>query len=684
MLELAASLLSFAHSIFGPGICPGDWVWATSTAGALIALLPTLGAVTIALVRKFTGNLYNAATITTFAVIGGVMAMLLPWLLSNGVGAVYQRVFAGEAVPLSKAELATFDASHCWVEGTQAAYLGGRANAYEVLFHPYESTPMYLLRVLMLLIVPGLCLLFVLMQGRLALRRGPKWPGRLLWGPFAGFVLLTLPIEANTAAHLWAGFLPIAVLGLIPVLVIGPPSWATIERRYQRPEPARPEPPAPQHPEPVRPRQADSARVAGPPQATRVDAAAALQNAKPGQNPSQATRVDSAAALQNHKPNQGPPQNQTPLLSGQQAPLLSGQHLPPPYQPPPPLPPYQPPAGASQSYQSSATVGPRPSHPPTLRGEPEGALAADPGPLPFTPRGAATPPQIRPSGSRFRKVRALGRGGFGTVWLAVDTQLDRTVAVKMAHAPDAETEERMLREARALAAVHHPNCVRVYDIVSEPEGLGLVMEYIEGQPLADRVTTGGPVDDVAAARLWITMAGALAAAHAKGVLHRDVKPSNIILDPDGNAHLIDFGIARSKGDSTLTATGMMVGTPDFLASETAAGANATPASDAWQLAATVSYALTGQPPRGSRENAMAALMAAAKAEPLSEVPKQSAHLRLLNAALDNDPRRRPTLQAVARELSDWLSREGHTETGPVTQIVRREDIEGADRTRPIR
>ncbi|GAA4414880.1 hypothetical protein GCM10023148_10820 [Actinokineospora soli] len=322
--------------------------------------------------------------------------------------------------------------------------------------------------------------------------------------------------------------------------------------------------------------------------------------------------------------------------------------------------------------------------PPPLDGEPEGLLAADPGPLPFTPRGAAAPPPIRPTGSRFRKVLALGRGGFGTVWLAVDTQLDRTVAVKMAHAPDAETEERMLREARALAAVHHPNCVRVYDIVSEPEGLGLVMEYIEGQPLADRVTSGGPLDDVAAARLWITMAGALAAAHAKGVLHRDVKPSNIIIDPDGNAHLIDFGIARSKGDSTLTATGMMVGTPDFLASETAAGANATPASDAWQLAATVSYALTGKPPRGSRENAMAALMAAAKAEPLTEVPKGSDHLRILTAALDNDPRRRPTLQAVSRELSDWLAREGHTETGPVTQIVRREEIEGADRTRPMR
>ncbi|WP_258905833.1 serine/threonine-protein kinase [Actinokineospora sp. UTMC 2448] len=675
VLELAASLLSFAHSIFGPGFCPGDWVWATSTAGALIALLPTLGALVIALVRKFTGNLYNTATISVFAVVGGVFGLLLPWLLFNGVGTVYNRVFAGQPVPLSKAELASFGDRHCWVD-SQAEYLGGRANAYEVLFHPFESTPMYLLRLLMLVIVPALCLLFVLLQGRLALRRGPKWPGRLLWGPFALMVLLTLPVEANTAAHLWAGFLLFSVLGLIPVLVVGPPSWAVIERNYQRPEPARPDqgprPETAARPVPPPP----PARPVGPPQPTRVDSALAVQNAKvvpPTHGPPTAQQ---GQPLSGPLPGQGQPlsgplsgQGQ-PLMSGQQPPLLSGQQ-PPPYQPPPPLPPYQP-------------EGAYPAHPPTLRGEPEGAaLAADPGPLPFTPRGAAAPPpSIRPTGSRFRKVRALGRGGFGTVWLAVDTQLDRTVAVKMAHAPDAETEERMLREARALAAVHHPNCVRVYDIVSEPEGLGLVMEYIEGQPLADRVTDGGPLDDVAAARLWITMAGALAAAHAKGVLHRDVKPSNIIIDPDGNAHLIDFGIARSKGDSTLTATGMMVGTPDFLASETAAGANATPASDAWQLAATVSYALTGKPPRGNRENAMAALMAAAKSEPLTEIPKQSAHLRLLTAALDNEPRRRPTLQAVARELSDWLAREGHTETGPVTQIVRREDIE--DRTRPMR
>jgi len=317
--------------------------------------------------------------------------------------------------------------------------------------------------------------------------------------------------------------------------------------------------------------------------------------------------------------------------------------------------------------------------------EPERAalakLAADPGPLPFAAAGAVAPRAAQTGlwqnhGGRFRKIKPLGQGGFGTVWLARDTQLDRTVAVKLAHAPDADAEARMLREARALAAVHHPHCVRVYDIIADPDGLGIVMEYIEGQQLADAVHESGALGDVAAARLWVTMAGALSAAHGKGVLHRDVKPANVIVDPSGNPHLIDFGIARSQGDSTLTAAGMMVGTPDFLAPETASGKSATPASDAWQLAATVSFALTGQPPRGVRDNAMASLMAAAKGEPLSQLPHRSAHLRLLTASLDNDPGRRPTLAAVTREMSTWLNHSGQGAEGPVTRIM--------NGTRPLR
>jgi predicted Ser/Thr protein kinase len=403
---------------------------------------------------------------------------------------------------------------------------------------------------------------------------------------------------------MWLGLLAASVLGLVPLLVVGPPSWSVIERRHKQ------------------------------------------EALRQSQQPPTSQQL--------------PPQQQR------------SQQQPPPYVPPPQPPPYvpQPPAQPARTPPPTR-VAPRQPEP-----EPDraalAALAADPGPLPFASEKPTS--IIRNAGGRFQRLRQLGTGGFGTVWLAKDTQLNRTVAIKMAHAPDAETEERMLREARALAAVHHPNCVRVYDIMSDGDGLGLIMEYIEGEQLAEAVHGQGTLGDLAAARLWLTMAGALSAAHAKGVLHRDVKPANVIIDPDGNPHLIDFGIARSKGDQTLTAAGMMVGTPDFLAPETATGAAATPASDAWQLAATVSFALAGHPPRGVRENAMASLMAAAKAEPLSHLPRRSTHLRLLTASLDKDPARRPTLAAVQREMTAWLARAGQEAAGPVTQIVDRAHI----------
>ncbi|RSN09077.1 serine/threonine protein kinase, partial [Streptomyces sp. WAC 05977] len=328
-----------------------------------------------------------------------------------------------------------------------------------------------------------------------------------------------------------------------------------------------------------------------------------------------------------------------------------------PYRPEPPAPKPQPQLPPPPAKQYPATALAQAPEPP--------ALAAVPGPVP-------APPGSRNSGgSRYKRVRRLGHGGFGTVWEAVDTQLNRTVALKIAHAPDRDTEERMQREARALAVVNHPNCVKVYDLVEEPDGLALVMEYLEGRSLAEIVDSQGPLDDIAAGRLWSTMAGALAAAHEKGVLHRDLKPSNIILDRNGLAHLIDFGIARSQGDSKMTATGMMIGTPDFVAPEQAMGSPASPASDAWQLAATVSYALSGQPPRGTRETPMAALMAAARAEPVSKLPNRSAHARILIASLDQEPRRRPTLTAVRRDVEGWLARAGKSPDGPVTQIVPR-------------
>jgi len=303
--------------------------------------------------------------------------------------------------------------------------------------------------------------------------------------------------------------------------------------------------------------------------------------------------------------------------------------------------------------------------PPPQRRPPPTMVA--PGP-PFAAAAGA------PGAPRFRVIRRLGQGGFGRVWLAHDARLGHQVALKSAHAPDAETEERIQREARALAAVRHPHCVRIHDMLpassdpglTELDGMVLVMEYVDGPSLAELIRARGLLDDLAAARVWAGVAGALDAAHARGVMHRDVKPGNIVVDPGGMAHLIDFGIARKTGDATLTQTGFVLGTPDFLAPEVACGERATPASDSWQLAATVSYALTGQPPRGSHPDAVSGLRAAATGARLSQLPTRSAHLGLLRAAMDNDPARRPPLAMVQRALEDWLHRAGARPDGPVT------------------
>ncbi len=312
----------------------------------------------------------------------------------------------------------------------------------------------------------------------------------------------------------------------------------------------------------------------------------------------------------------------------------------------------------AQPVRTPARVAPTPTR---VAPTPTRVAAA---PAPPPPGYRPTLVAAAPSGPRFRLIRRLGSGGFGRVWLAHDNRLGHVVALKAAHAPDAETEKRLEREARALAAVRHPNCVRIYDLVparsdpglSDLDGMVIVMGYVDGMSLGDLVRDRGVLDDIAAARVWVNLAGALDAAHSRGVLHRDVKPGNVVVDPHGVAHLIDFGIARKTGDATMTQTGFVLGTPDFLAPEIACGERASPTSDSWQLAATVSYALTGRPPRGGHADAVSGLRAAATGAPLTHLPRRTAHLALLRAAMDNDPARRPPLRDVQRALEDWLHR----------------------------
>ena len=200
---------------------------------------------------------------------------------------------------------------------------------------------------------------------------------------------------------------------------------------------------------------------------------------------------------------------------------------------------------------------------------------------------------------RYRLEREIGRGGMGEVWLAEDVVLQRQVAAKRIGALPGTTDadlERVRREAQVSAMLNHEHVVVVFDLVEEAGQHWLVMEYVKSENLAELVRRGGPLSPDAAARLIAQAAAALAAAHEAGIVHRDVKPSNILVTPQGQVKLGDFGIARLEADQQLTRTGLLVGSPGFLAPEVAGGSPASPASDMWSLGATIFHAVEGRSP----------------------------------------------------------------------------------------
>ncbi len=258
---------------------------------------------------------------------------------------------------------------------------------------------------------------------------------------------------------------------------------------------------------------------------------------------------------------------------------------------------------------------------------------------------------------RYRLGQRLGSGAMGIVWQAHDERLHRTVAVKqMLLQPgltDAQAEEsrrRCMREGRIAARLAHPNAVTVYDVAEHDGDPWLVMEYLPSKSLATVLSEQGTLSPQEAARIGTQVASALVAAHAAGIVHRDIKPANVLLGEDGTVKITDFGISRATGDVTVTATGMLAGTPAYLAPEVAKGENPTPAADVFSLGSTLYTAIEGHSPFGLSENTLALLYAVAAGN--ITPPRQAGPLTaLLMQLLRVDPAERPSLTAARDSLA---------------------------------
>ena len=251
---------------------------------------------------------------------------------------------------------------------------------------------------------------------------------------------------------------------------------------------------------------------------------------------------------------------------------------------------------------------------------------------------------------RYELVREVGRGGMGTVWLARDEVLDRLVALKrigLLPGVDSTDLARAEREARLAAQLNHPHVVAVFNFVvdAETDSRWLVMEYVEGSTLAQLVRDRGPLTPDEAAPLIRQVADALVAAHAVGIVHRDVKPSNILVDRHRQAKLTDFGIARVAADPALTQTGFLTGSPAYLAPEVASGERGGEPVDAWSLGATLFHVLAGRPPYDIGDNVLGGLYKVVHDEP----PRLAGAGRLaplLAGTMERDPSRRWSMAQV--------------------------------------
>ena len=278
------------------------------------------------------------------------------------------------------------------------------------------------------------------------------------------------------------------------------------------------------------------------------------------------------------------------------------------------------------------------------------------------PTAGSTPPQ-RTIAGRYRLDRMLGRGAMGAVWEAEDTVLRRPVAVKevllphgLAPAERAVACERTLREARAIARLQHPNVVTLFDVLDEDGRPWVVMELVPARSLAQVVRDEGTLSPARAASIGAAVLGALEAAHAAGITHRDVKPGNILIADDGRTKLTDFGIARSAEDSALTSTGLLLGSPSYIAPEVVRGSPAGPPADLFGLGATLYAAVEGRPPfRG--DDPISTLNAVASLPP---DPYRSAGplVPVLDGLLQKDPAHRLPAGTARRMLAEVAGEAG--------------------------
>ncbi|MDX3542995.1 serine/threonine-protein kinase [Streptomyces europaeiscabiei] len=299
------------------------------------------------------------------------------------------------------------------------------------------------------------------------------------------------------------------------------------------------------------------------------------------------------------------------------------------------------------------------------------------------------PPQEPGTGrliaDRYRLLAKLGHGGMGTVWRAKDETVDREVAVKEPRVPDhlpererANAFERMRREARAAARLDHPSVVNVHDVAVVDGQPWIVMELVRGRSLGDALQEGtlGVRD---AARIGLDVLGALEAAHAAGVLHRDVKPDNVLLGRHDRVVLADFGIAQIEGETNLTDTGGFVGSPEYIAPERVLGQRPGPASDLWSLGVVLYAATEGVSPF-RRSNTPATLQSVLNATPAAPASATGPLAEAINGLLQKDPARRPTAARV-REL---LETAANPPAPVVTQVVQQVAGPPAGDTKGIR